>query len=122
MKALKKFFHSFLYAARGIRQCYQTELNFRFHLLAAVCALVLGGVLRITPAELCLILIVISLVISAEIANTAIEKFCDFTHPAQNETIGAIKDISAGMVLVTAIGALGVGIVIFVPKLYHLFF
>lgn len=120
MKPLNKFFHSFLYAARGICQCFQTEQNFRFHTLAAICALVLGVLLRISPTEFSLIFIVIALVMSAELLNTAIEKLCDFTDPNQNETIGKIKDLSAGMVLVTAIGALGVGILIFLPKLYHL--
>ncbi len=87
------------------------------HTLAAILAVLLGFLLRIAPWEWCFLAVVIGLVLSAEMANTAIEKLCDVTEPDQNETIRVVKDVSAGMVLICAIGALTVGIIIFLPKI-----
>ena len=50
--------------------------------------------------------------------NTALEKMADAVHPDKNDEIGNAKDLAAGSVLITAIAALIVGIIIFLPKLY----
>ena len=115
--SLGKFFKSFTYATKGIAEVYQREQNFKVHTLAAITALFLGWFFKVSPWEWCFLAVVIALVMAAEMVNTAIENLCDATHPEKNETIRVVKDVSAGMVLVCAIGALAVGIVIFLPKL-----
>jgi len=55
---------------------------------------------------------------AAEIINTVIEKIADFMEPNKNEAIRLIKDMTAGMVLVTAIGAFLTACIIFIPKIY----
>lgn len=82
-------------------------------------ALGLGWFFHISGIEWCFLAVVISLVLASEMLNTAIENLCDVAEPNQNETIRIVKDISAGMVLICALGALSVGIVIFLPKVYH---
>ena len=57
----------------------------------------------------------------AESLNTAIEKISDFVHPDYNEKIGIIKDVSAGAAFFSAVVALVIGMLIYLPKIYALF-
>ncbi|MBC7423031.1 MAG: diacylglycerol kinase family protein, partial [Ferruginibacter sp.] len=52
--------------------------------------------------------------------NTAIEKMCNIISTKFHPAIKFIKDVSAGAVLVCAIGSVLVGAVIFIPKIKHL--
>jgi diacylglycerol kinase (ATP) len=61
------------------------------------------------------------LVLVAESLNTAIEKISDFIHPDYNEKIGIIKDVSAGAAFFSAVIALVIGMLIYLPKIYALF-
>ena len=108
---------SFGYAFTGIYDLLRSEPNTRIHLLATVCALIVGFILRISKTEWCIILIVIALVWAAEAFNTAIEKLTDHLFPEYHETARLAKDVSAGAVLVCAIAALICGLIIFIPKI-----
>ena len=93
----------------------------KFHAVAAVCVVVAGFGLQISPKEWAAVLLCCGLVISAEMVNTAIEKLCDVVEPNLNEKIRAIKDMAAGAVLVCAIAATCVGVIVFLPKIIELF-
>jgi diacylglycerol kinase len=108
---------SFGYAFKGIFDLLRSEPNTRIHLLATVCALIAGFLLRISKTEWCIILIVIALVWAAEAFNTAIEKLTDHLFPEYHETARFAKDVAAGAVLVCAVAALVCGLIIFLPKL-----
>ena len=108
---------SFGYAFKGIFDLLRSEPNTRIHLLATVCALIAGFLLRISKTEWCIILIVIALVWTAEAFNTAIEKLTDHLFPEYHETARFVKDVAAGAVLVCAIAAFVCGLIIFLPKL-----
>lgn len=114
--SVRKFLKSFSYAFRGISDVFRREQNFKVHCLIGLIALLLGWFFHIPPTQWCFLIVVIALVLASEMLNTAIENLCDVAEPNQNETIRIVKDISAGMVLVCALGALAVGIVIFLPK------
>jgi diacylglycerol kinase len=111
---------SFGYAFMGIYDLMRSEPNTRIHLLATVCAMIAGFLLRISKTEWCIILVVIALVWAAEAFNTAIEKLTDHLFPEYNETARFVKDIAAGAVLVCAMTALVCGLIIFLPKLIGL--
>ena len=115
--SFSKFFKSFGYAIKGVSEVFRNEQNFKVHTLMGLLAILLGFFFQIAPWEWCFLAVVIALVLAAEMVNTAMEHLCNITHPEQNETVRVIKDVSAGMVLLCAIGALTVGIVIFLPKL-----
>ena len=55
--------------------------------------------------EWLIIIIAIAIVIAAEMANTAVEYLCDHVTKEYNDAIKAVKDITAGAVLITAIGS-----------------
>ncbi|MFC1618258.1 diacylglycerol kinase, partial [Patescibacteria group bacterium] len=60
------------------------------------------------------------IVISLELFNTAVEQLIDFLKPEKNPVIGQVKDMVAGGVLVATIGAITIGLIIFVPKIVDL--
>ncbi len=116
MKLLKSFYYAF----NGIKICFASEINFKIHLAAAITAVALGFVLNISLFEWVAIIFCIALVASIEMINTAIEKLCNVVYEGINPKIKMVKDIAAGAVLLTAIGSLIIGCIIFVPKIIDL--
>ena len=53
----------------------------------------------------------------AEGLNTALERLTDLVSPGFHPLAGKAKDIAAGAVLITVIGAVSIGIIIFGPRL-----
>lgn len=111
---------SFRHAFRGLGLVLARERNARIHLAAAVVTLVAAALLGLTRAEIALVVVTIALVLLAEVVNTALERLLDLVHPGQSEQVRAIKDMSAGAVLITAIGALAVAGLLFLPRLVDL--
>ncbi|HEC66380.1 MAG TPA: diacylglycerol kinase family protein [bacterium] len=116
---MKKFFMSFVYAYMGIKIGFR-ERNMRLHGLATIIAIPLAVILKISPTEWIALIIVIVLVWSSELINTAIENICNVSRDelgAKYEATGVARDLSAGAVFVNAVGAAVVGIIIFLPKI-----
>ena len=105
-------------AINGIVLFFRQEHNAWIHLLATISAIILGVVLQCSKSEFMMIALAIGFVWAAEIFNTAIEKFSDFTSKEYNPKIKFIKDVSAAAVLVAAITALVTGGIIFIPKIF----
>jgi diacylglycerol kinase (ATP) len=108
---------SFRYAWNGLIWLVRSQPNARIHLVATVCAIGVGFWLKIAPLEWCAILIVTGTVWSAEAVNSALELLADHLHPQEHPLVGRAKDVAAGGVLVAAIVAMGVGVLVFGPKL-----
>jgi diacylglycerol kinase (ATP) len=53
----------------------------------------------------------------AEALNTALEFLCDVASPQFHPMVKHAKDVAAGAVLISAIGAVAVGLLIFLPHL-----
>lgn len=118
---MNKFIRGFGFAFKGLWHACKTQLNFRVHLFCATIAIALGWYLKLSTAEWLWIILSIGMVLLTELINTAIELLVDLVSPGYNEKAGHIKDMCAAAVLVTAITALVIGIVIFLPKLILLF-
>lgn len=108
-------------AFRGILLPVKSEWNLKIQLSILVFVVLLGFVFNISFAEWGLVLLCSALVISLEIANTAIEKLCDFIHKDYHKDIGNIKDISSGAVLIASIFSFIIGIIIFAPKVFNIY-
>ena len=104
---------SFRFAASGIVDTAKNGRNFKIQLVAAVLALLISYILKISCLEFAIIIICIGVVLSAECLNTAIEKVVDLLSPNYSELAKTAKDCSAGFVLILAVSALFVGILIF---------
>lgn len=114
---MNKFIRGFGYALNGLWHATATQLNFRVHLVLAVVAVLMGYALHISSSEWLWIVLCIAMVLIAELFNTALEILTDLVSPEYNKKAGLVKDVSAGAVLLTAICALIIGAIIFVPKL-----
>lgn len=112
---------SFRYAFNGIRLLIQKEHNAWIHCFAAICVIVAGVFLGLSPMEWIAVSIVIGAVLAAEAINSAIEALADLVSPEYNAAIKKTKDLAAGAVLITAIAAAIVGFIIFLPKLSYFF-
>jgi diacylglycerol kinase (ATP) len=117
---MKGFLNSFRFAFKGIRFGWQGR-NFRIQCLIALTVVVSGFIFEISRTEWLSMLIIIGLVLSFEIMNTAIEHLVNLISPEFNPLAGKIKDLAAGAVLVLSIIAAGVGLIIFFPRLLELF-
>ncbi len=112
---------SFCFALLGIKQVIKRERNFKIHLLAAILAIAAGVYFGISKTEWLVLILTISLVLSAEIFNSAIEDICNLLNRKLNLGFSETTDIrnfSAGAVLVLAISALFLGFLIFSPALF----
>jgi diacylglycerol kinase len=112
-----KLFNSFRFAFNGLSLVIREQQNFRIHLLAACIVVVAGIFTGLSGTEWCIVVILIFLVLAMEALNSAIEKLVDFVSPEYHKQAGAVKDISAAAVLLTAISAVVAGLIIFLPRL-----
>lgn len=104
---------SFTWAFAGIVYVLRTQRNMRIHMAAGLLALVLALVLGVSRLEFIAILGVVSLVIIAEMFNTALEAAIDATVTHYHPLIKVAKDVSAGAVLVATVNALVVAYLVF---------
>ena len=96
------------------------EHNARIHLFATICVIIAGLFFNISMNEWIGVIFSIGLVFSLEIINSSIENIADFISPEKHEMIKKIKDLSASGVLISAITALIIGLIIFIPKILKL--
>jgi diacylglycerol kinase (ATP) len=73
----KNAFDSFRYALDGILHGFRSQRHMRFHFCVAILALLAGVVFQLERAELLVLTFAISMVIIAELLNTAIESVVD---------------------------------------------
>jgi diacylglycerol kinase len=117
MAAIINFFRSLYTAFMGVVFVIRVERNARLHLIIALLVFIVSVMLGISDAELAAVFFAVVLVFTAEIVNTALEKTLDLIEPKSSEQVRVIKDMAAGAVLVSALGAAAIGIAIFSPYL-----
>jgi len=113
----KRLVNSFKYAFNGIKLGILNEQNLVIHFITMILVIIVGLLLRISFTEWMICIILFVLVISAELINTAIESVCDAIDNKYNKNIKIAKDTAAAAVLIRALGAIIIGIMIFLPKL-----
>lgn len=114
----KKLINSFKYAIEGIGDAFKTERNMKIHIFVMILVIIEGILLKINKDEWIICVLCFAMVIGSELLNTAIETVVDIAMPYKNEKAKIAKDVSAGAVLVFAIGAAICGLIIFVPKIF----
>jgi diacylglycerol kinase (ATP) len=104
-------------AAQGIAEMLRSQHNAWLHAVATVAVVVLGLWLSLSPAEWCWIVLAIVSVWTAEALNTAFEFLTDVASPGFHPIAGKAKDVAAGAVLISALGAVAIAALVFGPKL-----
>ena len=99
-------------AARGVKVAVRGEVNFFVHLFIAVMAGVAGAIVELSDERWCLYILCVTIVLSAEMFNTAIEHLARAITREQHPEVRDALDIASGAVLLSAVGAGCVGVLI----------
>ena len=119
--SIKSRLLSFKFAIKGLKSLIKNEHNARVHLVAAIVAIILGIILKISASEWSVLIVVIGVVFLSELFNSSIETIADFVQPEWDDKIRIVKDYSAAAVIISAIISLIVGGIIFIPKIFAFF-
>ena len=104
------------FALRGIRLMLVSQHNAWVHAAATVAVCAAGFAFRVTRGEWCWLIVAMMAVWTAEALNTAFEFLCDVASPEFHPGVEKAKDVAAGAVLISAIGAVVIGLLIFGPR------
>jgi diacylglycerol kinase len=113
---LKSFRHAF----EGISIAFKDHPHFRVHTAAGIMALLLAYLLKVTRFELLIIIFTINLVLITEMLNTSLEEITNLITVKWSRQAKIAKDVAAGMVLLTALSSVVVGLLVFGPYIVDL--
>jgi diacylglycerol kinase (ATP) len=108
---------SFGYAFAGLGYCLRTQRNFRIHLSIGLLGSIAGLLFGLSLLEWAVFGVMVVTVLAAEMVNTMVEALVDLVTSEYHPLAKVAKDVAAGVVLLTAIGSVVVGTLIFLPKL-----
>lgn len=118
---MKKFLKGFSFAFAGIWYALKTQVNMKFHFIAALVVIGAGFYFDIQDIEWFLVGLAICLVWTAELFNTAIESLTDLVTKEVHPLAKVAKDTAAGAVLISSTFALLLGIHVFWKYLLDFF-
>ena len=110
---------SIRYALRGIAVMVRSQHNAWIHAIATATVVIVGLVIGLSPTEWCWIVLAVMSVWTAEALNTAFEFLTDVASPTFHPLAGKAKDVAAGAVLISAIGSVVIGVLVFGPHLWR---
>lgn len=116
----EKLKNSFKFAFQGLKSAFSGQ-SFRIICFFAVLAIILMIVFGVSLQEKIIVILLIALVLSSELINSQIEKILNILQPNQEQKIKIIKDMSAAAVVLICMGALIIGILIFLPCILGIF-
>lgn len=108
---------SFGFALDGISYLMRTQRSARIEIAIGVVVLAAAAWLRVTAVEAAVLVLAIALVLALEALNTAIELAVTLASPERHPVAKVAKDVSAAMVLVSAIAAAVVGVLVLGPRI-----
>ncbi|MDD2983334.1 MAG: diacylglycerol kinase family protein [Crocinitomicaceae bacterium] len=114
--SITKRIKSFQYAFNGLKILWMEEHNARIHFLASMVVVIAGFAFKVSLIEWTLLAFAMGFVIVTEIVNSSIENLADFVEPQKNLHIKKAKDLAAAAVLISAVTAVVIGLIVFVPK------
>ena len=118
----KKLIKSFGYAFDGLKEVFYKEQTFKIFCVITVVVIILMFLFRISFFEKLILILTITFLMTFELINSRIEEIVNAFQPNQDPKAKIIKDITAGAVLLASLGALIIGILIFLPRLIEILF
>jgi diacylglycerol kinase (ATP) len=105
-------------AIEGILWTARTQKHMRWHFLSAAAVLFAALFFKVPTVDFLLLTLAITVVLLAEIINTAVEVLVDLVSPDYHPLAKKAKDVAAGAVLLAACGAAVVGYVVFSSRIF----
>jgi diacylglycerol kinase (ATP) len=87
------------------------------HTLAAFIVVAAGIYFDVSRLDWIALVLAITLVFVTEALNTGLELLADAAVPERHPLVGKAKDVAASAVLLSAVGAVVIGALVFGPKL-----
>lgn len=109
--------HAFNYAIAGIVHAVRTERNMRLHLGATLAILGVARILGAPRTDVAVIVAAATLVLVAELINTAIEQAIDIATSSYDPRARIAKDVAAGAVLISAVAAVALAYLVLADEL-----
>lgn len=117
----KTLIKSFQYAFQGLFHTVKYNQNFRIQIAGALLVILASIYFEVNPFEMGILGVMILLVMCAEMINTAMEEMVNLITTNHQKEAKIAKDVAAGMVLLTFLGSIIVGVLIFFPYVVKLF-
>lgn len=114
---VRKLIDSFNYAIEGILYALKTQRNMKIHFFVSIAILIFSLFFELSRFEFLILLLTISLVIIAEMINTAIEAAIDLITDQYHIFAKIAKNVAAGAVLIAAINSIFVAYFIFFQRI-----
>jgi diacylglycerol kinase len=111
----------FANALRGLKFGVRSQSSFFVHFFVAAVVIAAGWAVEVGHGDWCLLLVCVTVVMAAEMFNSALEHMAAAIHPAYNKTLGEALDIAAAAVLIASVGASAVGVIVFFPYVWKMF-
>jgi diacylglycerol kinase len=102
-------------ACAGVRVMIESQHNAWIHAVVTAAVVAAGLHFGLTCAEWCWIILAAISVWTAEALNTAFEFLTDVASPEFHPLAAKAKDVAAGAVLITAAGAVLIGLLVLGP-------
>jgi len=112
-----RIFSSFKNAFLGIKLALKEEQSFRIQLVIAFLVVVLMFIFPLSLVERLILVVLCGFVLGLELLNSQLERVLDLIQPKYDSRVKAIKDLSAGAVLIASLTAFLIGLFII---LFHL--
>ncbi len=109
---------SFQYAFKGLKYALWQEQNFQIQIIIASAVIILMIYVRVKIWEAIILLLVIIFVLVLELLNSIFEKMIDILKPRVHHYVKIMKDMMAAAVFLASLGALIVGLLIFLPYFF----
>lgn len=120
-RVASNLFVSFRYAWAGVCYAFQTQRNFRIHVVVGLVAVGLSLALHLSRVEVAIIGLTIGAVLTMELLNTALESVVDLTvRQTYHELAKIAKDCAAGAVLISSLAAVFVAGSLLLPPVLAL--
>lgn len=120
IRKARNFQESLGFALDGIIYSFRTQRNMRIDSCFVLGIIFASVFLGVSSMEI-LVLILISVVVMAlEMVNTAVETVVDMYTEEYLPLAKTAKNVAAGAVLLASLGAVIIGLIIFIPKVWQL--
>ena len=118
-RALLRRVRSFQFAFEGWWYVLRTQPNAWIHAVITTAVVLLAFWLRLPRRDWAILILTFMVVWMAEFANTALEALVDMVMPDPHPLAKVTKDVAAAAVLLSAVGAVLIGLLILGPPLWQ---
>ncbi|HEX7456718.1 MAG TPA: diacylglycerol kinase family protein [Candidatus Nanoarchaeia archaeon] len=110
---------SFKVAHQGLKHALVSQKNFQIQVVIGILVLLAAWILNFGRTEWLILIITVTLVLTAELLNTVVEIVVDLAVKEKLLPDAKLaKDVSAAAVLLISIFAVVVGLILFIPHLW----